>query len=152
MAKYWANNLSIRSHWSSPTFILSISRRLIFSWKINFWAKMFFEGRSVRPDLVKCQHFGKSLSLWLLFECFILGKILNLILQILMILDNFWLFLMAQYWKDNLDIWSHWCTVSFLFFYSKHRFRKIFEISFPSIVTKQVEDNFCENWQRSEDK
>ena len=38
----------------------------------------------------------------------VLGKILNLIGQIFMIFENFWLLLMAQYWKDNLAIWSRW--------------------------------------------
>ena len=38
---------------------------------------------------------------------FVLGKNLNLIGQMFMILDKFSLLLLAQYWKDNLVIWSH---------------------------------------------
>ena len=39
---------------------------------------------------------------------FALGKIVNLIGQIFMILDNLSLLLLGQYLKDNLAIWSHW--------------------------------------------
>ena len=47
-------------------------------------------------------------SLWLFFEdYFLLAKIFTSIGQIFMILDKFWMFFMAQSWKDNLTIWSH---------------------------------------------
>ena len=74
--------------------------------------KLFRNGglRSVWPDLAKFSHFVKTLKLfdYSLMVYFVLGKILNLIGQIFMILDRFSLLLMAQYWKDNLAIWSHW--------------------------------------------
>ena len=62
------------------------------------------------PDLAKFRHFGKTSKVfgYSLRVYFVLAKILILIGQIFMILDQFTLLLMAKYWKDYLVIWSHW--------------------------------------------
>ena len=69
----------------------------------------------VWPDLAKFGHWGKTLIAfgYSLRVYFVFGKILTLIGLIFMILDKISLLLMAQYWKDNLAIWSHcWCPHS----------------------------------------
>jgi len=65
--------------------------------------------KSVWPDLAKFGHLGKTLKAfgYSLRLYFVFGKILTLIGQIFMILDKISLLIMAQYWKDNLAIWSH---------------------------------------------
>ena len=57
--------------------------------------------RPVWPDLAKFHHFGNSLRVY-----FVLGKILNLIWQNFMILDNFY----CCKWPKIIYsiIWSHW--------------------------------------------
>ena len=61
------------------------------------------------PDLAKFCHFGKTSKVfgYSFMVYFVLGKLLNIIGQIFMTLDKFSLLLMAQYWKDNLAIWSY---------------------------------------------
>ena len=63
----------------------------------------------VWPDLANFRHLGKTLKVfgYSLRVYFVFGKTLTLIGQIFMKLNKFSLLLMAQYWKDNLAIWSH---------------------------------------------
>ena len=58
-----------------------------------------FTSQAVWPDLARFHHFSKTLKVfgYSLSVYFVLGQILNLIGQIFMIFDKFWLFLMAQH-------------------------------------------------------
>ena len=68
------------------------------------------------PDLAKFRHFGKTLKVfgYYLMVYFALGIFLNIIGQIFMTLDKFSLLLMARNRKDNLAIWSHCSSPTFL--------------------------------------
>ena len=65
--------------------------------------------QTVWPDLAKFGHLVKTLKAfgYSIKVNFVFGKILTLTGQIFMILDKISLLLMAQNWKDNLAIWSH---------------------------------------------
>ena len=91
-----------QGYYQTYKFLISAFIRQSVTWLFNTSVTRFGE---ISP---LWQNFK---SLWLFLRVyFVLGKILNPTGHIFRILGKFSLFLLAQYWRNNLAIWSHWST------------------------------------------
>ena len=95
-------------YWASTNFLL-------LAFNLQKWVEAGIQCDQIWRDLAKFRHFGKNFqSLWLLFEgLFCIGQNFEPIGPIFRILGKFSLFSLAQYWRDNFAIWSHWAGYSF---------------------------------------